>query len=91
MKLNQIFTHVKSKLDIDTLSSDSRTKTHNGLYFALAGLTVNGHKYISQAIENGAVAIVHSDTIHNKVRNIEYIQVDGVREAMHEASSIFYD
>ena len=91
MHLSQLF-NTTSKLEIDTLTSDSRTKTYNGLYFALPGLTVNGHKYIQQAIQNGAVAIVHHDPIkHIQPTGVEFIQVDDVRASMHRVSSVFYD
>lgn len=74
---------------INSLSSDSRIKTDRGLYYALNGLTVDGHNFIDQAIANGAVAVVHSQPV-TQVEGIEYIQVDDVRDAMHQSASIFY-
>lgn len=91
MNLTDLHKGLKTSINIQSLSSDSRQKTKRGLYFALPGLTVDGHDFIDQAISNGAVAITHSKTIENPQAGIHYIKVDDVREAMHDISSRFYD
>lgn len=90
MKLNKMFPE-SSEVEIYDLSSDSREKTNNGLYFALKGFNVDGHMFIDGAIENGAVAIVHSDDIANKQEGITYVLVDDVTTELHRAANIFYD
>lgn len=89
MKLNKMFPE-SSEVEIYDLSSDSREKTNNGLYFALKGFNVDGHKFIDGAIENGAVAIVHSDDIDHKQEGISYIQVEDVTTELHRAANIYY-
>ncbi|MBN2725227.1 MAG: UDP-N-acetylmuramoyl-tripeptide--D-alanyl-D-alanine ligase [Deltaproteobacteria bacterium] len=47
------------------LSVDSRTCEPGNLYFAVAGERADGHDYIQNAFENGAVAVVvEKDTTH---------------------------
>ena len=44
-KLSDLF-DIKSHLQIDVLYDDSRLKVKNGLFFAIKGVTVDGHDYI---------------------------------------------
>ncbi|WP_329468850.1 UDP-N-acetylmuramoyl-L-alanyl-D-glutamate--2,6-diaminopimelate ligase [Exiguobacterium sp. 9-2] len=43
---------------ITNIATDSRQIKPNGLFICINGYTVDGHDYINQAIENGAVAIL---------------------------------
>ena len=45
-------------LDISNLESDSRKVTEGTLFVAIKGFETDGHKYIKDAIENGAIAIM---------------------------------
>lgn len=45
----------------DNVFIDSRLGKPNGIFFALSGTTTNGHKYLNQAVENGAVIVVVSE------------------------------
>ena len=50
----------KGELDIDILSiaDDSRKVKEGGMFVAIKGFETDGHKYIKQAVENGAKVIV---------------------------------
>jgi UDP-N-acetylmuramoyl-L-alanyl-D-glutamate--2,6-diaminopimelate ligase len=43
---------------ITNIATDSRQIKLNGLYICINGYTDDGHDYINQVIENGAVAIL---------------------------------
>lgn len=65
MKLNELmnglqYTLVKGSVDqeIDQIIYDSRVQTQKGLFIAIEGFKVDGHKYIESAIANGAKAII---------------------------------
>src|SRR5690554_7796669 len=90
MKLNTIFKEAND-IEILQLIDDSREVSNKGLYFARKGFNFDGHNFINGAIENGAVAIVHSDEVINKIDGIEYILVDDVVSALHHACNVFYD
>ena len=51
MKLSRIFDKAPS-IEIGELTTDSRVKTNNGMFFCLDGLNTNGHRFIPQAIKN---------------------------------------
>lgn len=90
MKLNQIFEDAND-IEILQLLDDSRVISNQGMYFARVGLVHNGHNYITQAIDNGAVAIVHSEEVDHKQEGIEYILVKDVVSALHHASNVFFN
>lgn len=69
-------------IDIKAITHDSRKTTTNSLYCAIKGFSVNGHAYIDEAIDRGAVAILCTDLPHNIINSITYIQVTDVKEAM---------
>ncbi len=59
-------------LSIENVFIDSRKKVHAGLFIALKGENTDGHKYISQAFENGAnFAIV--EEIPEEVKNSNFV------------------
>ena len=65
MKIKDIFNNVniieaKGDLEkeINNISSDSRVIEQNDMFFAIKGYDLDGTKFISNAIEKGATAIV---------------------------------
>ena len=50
--------HSAGDLDITDISYDSRKTVPGGLFVAISGYTVDGHAYISKAVENGAACVV---------------------------------
>ena len=45
-------------IDITSVESDSRKINKNSLFVAIKGFEVDGHKFIKQAIQNGATAVM---------------------------------
>ena len=52
-----------SNIKVKGLSSDTRKLTKGELFFALKGTQKNGEKYISEALNKGACAIISSKLI----------------------------
>ncbi|WKY45317.1 UDP-N-acetylmuramoyl-L-alanyl-D-glutamate--2,6-diaminopimelate ligase [Eubacteriaceae bacterium ES2] len=77
-------------LDISGIAYDSRKVVANGLFVAIEGYITDGHLYIDQAIENGAVAIVHEKALENCRENVAYIKVEDSRRALGLLGSAFY-
>lgn len=90
MKLNTVF-ETQSSVDIEHLILDSRQKTTNGLFFCLEGLSVDAHQFVSGAIANGCVAIVHHKDLAEYNPDIEYIRVADTMDALHRVSNVFFD
>ncbi len=89
MRANELL-GITNEVEITSITNDSRAVENNGLYFALVGLTVDGHNYINSAIDNGAIAIVHTKDIEDKREGVIYYQVENMDEAYNEISSKFY-
>ena len=73
--------------EISELSTDSRQKTENGLFFCLKGGISDGHLYASEAVRNGAVAIVTEKELS---LSVPQFLVKNVRAALAEFSSMFH-
>lgn len=87
-RLNDLF-NVPFDTQINELYDDSRKIVKNGLFFAIKGITTDGHNYIEKAIENGAVAVVVEKEIENI--NVPSIIVEDTSTAYNQALNKFYD
>jgi UDP-N-acetylmuramoyl-L-alanyl-D-glutamate--2,6-diaminopimelate ligase len=75
---------------VAALEYDSRKVTPGSLYFALPGLHTDGHRFIADAIERGAVAVVHEAEIGEKADGVVYLKAANSRFAMSPAAAAFY-
>ena len=75
-------------IEITNLNDDSRKIKQNGLFFAIKGLTNDGNKFIPQAIQNGAKAIVTEEDIKEKV---PVIKVQNAQQAYNDTLNKYYD
>lgn len=89
MKLTNLFENVP-EIEIKSLMSDSRKKRPDSIFFCVKGIMFDGHKFIEQAIENGATVIVHSEEISYHHPEVTYIKVKDVTEAFNHVANIFY-
>ncbi len=97
MKLVKIMENIKLDLlngdidiDIREIQYDSRKVKSGDLFFCIQGYKVDGHDYIQNAINNGAVAIVCEKSIE-KQKNCTVIQVEDSRKALALGASNYYD
>src|SRR3989344_8778263 len=79
-------------VNIASITEDSRQVKKRNLFVAVRGLTVDGHKFIPQAIENGASVIVGEiDKTKVKIpRRVTYVKVESSRKALGHLASKFY-
>ena len=80
------------KSNINMISPNSKTIKKGGLFIALRGENQDGTKYIEEAIQNGAVAIItHSDVkTQNIPDKIEVIKTDNPRQYYAQYCAKFY-
>jgi UDP-N-acetylmuramoyl-L-alanyl-D-glutamate--2,6-diaminopimelate ligase len=76
-------------LEISGLYYDSRKVRSGGLFFALKGVAVDGHRYIETAVKSGAVAVVLENSSFAPA-GVTCIQVTDARLAMSEMAAAFY-
>ena len=74
---------------IDGISIDSRAVQPGHLFVALKGGSVDGHSYIKNAIDNGAVAVVGEDDIGGLP--VPYIRLENTRRALTWIAGSFYN
>jgi len=89
-KINELF-DVEQDFKIISIHSDSRYVGKSSIFFCVDGLSVDGHKYIEDAVFQGAVCIVYSKPLLYKHPHILYIKVDNVLDELNRVSDIFYD
>lgn len=99
LKLNQLIPNLpdvrsisgnKPNIIYNAVALDSREVKPGAIYVALKGLSSDGHAYIANAIENGAVAVIGSAENLPELP-IPYIRVSDAREAMAWAAAALYD
>lgn len=80
-----------TSVTIDNLSFDSRKISKGTLFFAIRGTRSDGHIYIPEVINKGAVAIICEQIPEAPDPNICFIKVTSSEEAMGMIASAFYD
>ena len=97
MKLSNImeninFNLIQGSLDLDIMhvQYDSRKIKAGDVFFCIEGYNMDGHKYIQDAIDNGAVAIVCQKNIEQHV-NAAVIITEDTRKALAISASNYYN
>ncbi|KYO66676.1 UDP-N-acetylmuramoyl-L-alanyl-D-glutamate--2,6-diaminopimelate ligase [Thermovenabulum gondwanense] len=76
---------------IEDIQYDSRKIKKNSLFVAITGFKDDGHKYINDAIINGACAVISEREVEIKQEEILYIVVENSRKALSTVSDYFYE
>ncbi|MBC8321666.1 MAG: UDP-N-acetylmuramoyl-L-alanyl-D-glutamate--2,6-diaminopimelate ligase [Bacteroidetes bacterium] len=77
--------------EITSVAFNSRMVVDGSLFVAVAGTQVDGHDFISNAIERGAIAIICNVMPHEIIANITYVVVNNSSEALGYIASNYYD
>ena len=80
-----------TSLSINKIEFDSRLINDGDMYIAITGVNVDGHRFISQAIQNGANCIVCEKIPDNKTDGVVYVNVKSSRKALAIISSNYFD
>lgn len=80
-----------NNIEITGITIDSRTVHSGSVYIAIKGFQVDGHRFISNAINQGAVAIVCEELPDVLSENITYIHVTDCRRAEALIARAFFD
>ena len=96
MKLKDILKGIEAQvtgpaeLEVKDLQFDSRQVTEGTLFVAQRGTKVDGHQFISGAIEKGAVAIVCEDLPEKLAEGVSYVKVPDSSEALGLMAANYY-
>lgn len=81
--------------EVTNITSDSRNIEKNGLFVAIIGYVLDGTKFIPNAIEKGASAIMVDETVDISTLDIPedvcIVKVDNIRHQLAIASCNLYD
>lgn len=89
-KINELF-NVEEDFWVSSIHSDSRYVGKDSIFFCVDGLSVDGHKYIEDAVFQGAKCIVYSKPLAFKYRHVLYIKVNNVLDELNRVADLFYD
>ncbi len=81
----------KTDIDIENIQFDSREVNVGSLFIAIPGTQVDGHDYISTALDLGAKAILCQTLPEIRDKKVTYIVVEKSAKAMGTAAVNFYD
>ena len=89
MNIGKIFENAPD-LNVNSIMLDSRNKAKKAIFFCEPGLVNDGHDFVDQAIENGAICVVHSRTLKNYNKKVIYIKVDDTVSALNIFAGFYY-
>ena len=97
MKLNEVLKNIQplkvigdAEVEVTGVNIDSRSIQNGHLFIAIKGTQVDGHKFISKAIELGAKSILCEDLPKEIANDVTYVQVESTEDAVGKAATIFY-
>lgn len=76
---------------INSIHFDSRKVGFNDVFVAVKGTASDGHEFIEQAADKGALAIVCEEMPDNPVNGITYIQVQDSKKALAVMAANYYE
>lgn len=80
-----------TNIAITSMSVDSRSIEKHSLFVAVRGTSTDGHKFISDVISKGAIAIICEEFPEELNDKITYVKVRDAATALGTMSSNFYD
>ena len=90
MKLRELIQDIEAveirgsqDIDVTAVTGDSREVTPGALFIAVRGFASDGHKYIGQALEKGAVAVI-CEEIPGQAGNDGIVMADTDRPSSRE-------
>jgi UDP-N-acetylmuramoyl-L-alanyl-D-glutamate--2,6-diaminopimelate ligase len=78
-------------IELNDITFDSRKIKESSLFVAIKGTQFDGHSYIQQTIELGAIVIVLEDMPADLDNKVTYVQVDNSNIALGILAANFYD
>ena len=97
MKLSDLVRKIKyleikhgADFEIREVTNNSQKVGENYIFVAVKGSIFDGHKYIDEAIEKGAKAVIHTEEVEYR-EGITYLKVEDPRETLAEISNLITD
>ncbi|MEL4307981.1 UDP-N-acetylmuramoyl-L-alanyl-D-glutamate--2,6-diaminopimelate ligase [Joostella sp. CR20] len=75
---------------INDIHFDSRKVALDDVFVAIPGTVVDGHQYITKAVEAGAIAVICEQMPTQLINGITYVEVEDAHKALAIMASNFY-
>ncbi|MDX1542443.1 MAG: UDP-N-acetylmuramoyl-L-alanyl-D-glutamate--2,6-diaminopimelate ligase [Christiangramia sp.] len=76
---------------INKVHFDSRKVKLNDVFVAIRGTVSDGHDFIKNAEDQGALAIICEELPENKINGVTYVEVEDTKKALAYISANYYD
>lgn len=97
MKLQDVLLRVKTEeivgntdVDISDVQIDSRQVGNGCMFIAERGTQVDGHKFIPDAIQNGATVVVCEEMPTERPEDVTFVRVKNSEDAVGPLCTRFY-
>ncbi len=80
-----------TNIAVETVAFDSRKITGFCMFVAIRGTCTDGHDYMEQAVEKGAIAVVCENYPKHPNEKITYIKVENTADALGVIASNYYE
>ena len=93
MRLSNLISSVHPEhknIKVNNICFNSKGVKKDDIFFAIPGTKINGEKFINEAINKGASAVVCRKKFKDKLKYKNFIQVEDVRKTLSEACSNYY-
>ena len=97
MRLSEILKNVKPltiagdvEVEITGVKIDSRQVSAGSLFVAVKGTQVDGHQFISKAVEQGAAAVLCEVMPDTPAEGVTYVQVKDCEDCVGTVATTFY-
>ncbi|WP_281777658.1 UDP-N-acetylmuramoyl-L-alanyl-D-glutamate--2,6-diaminopimelate ligase [Croceibacter atlanticus] len=80
-----------TNIAITNVEFDSRKVSLNDVFVATRGTVSDGHEYIKNAVNQGAIAIVCEELPKDTVNGVTYVKVQNAQQALAFMASNFYE
>lgn len=77
-------------VDITGVNINSRLIEKGHLFVAMKGTQIDGHRFIANAVESGAVAVLCEDMPAEPAEGVTYVQVESTEDAVGKVATMFY-
>lgn len=86
----RLFGEIEAEAVLETVSTDSRTDFHNGVFIAIKGERVDGHRYIDKAFAGGARLAIGEEALPAQwAAGYAYLQVENSITALQQLASAY--
>lgn len=90
-KVNMKVVNGDTGVTINDIHFDSRKVKLNDVFVAIRGSLSDGHDFIKNAEDQGALAIICEEIPENKINGVTYVEVEDTKKALAYISANYFD